>query len=171
MMLAACLGMLTWSLLEYLIHRFLGHEPKTRPNVFATEHVRHHGEGNYFAPWWKKLLAALAFTALVTPPALAVAGIARGLAYVAGLIGLYVAYEVLHRLLHVWGGVGWYGRWARRHHFAHHYCDTRFNHGVTSPLWDLVFRTYRPVKTIRVPARFASGWMREARFERVFIVA
>jgi sterol desaturase/sphingolipid hydroxylase (fatty acid hydroxylase superfamily) len=159
--LAAVLGVLTWTLLEYLIHRFLGHEPKTRPNPFATEHVRHHSEGDYFAPAWKKALAALAFLAVLLPPALWIAGAAHGGAYVAGLIGFYVTYEVLHRREHTHAGFTAYGRWARRHHFAHHYADTRFNHGVTTPLWDIVFGTWRPVETVRVPSRFLMPWLKD----------
>ena len=159
--LALALGVLTWSLLEYFIHRFLGHEPKLRPNPFATEHVRHHSEGDYFAPTWKKLLAAAAFTALLSWPATRLLGVEVGLAYLAGLMGFYATYEVLHRREHTHAGWGAYGRWARRHHFAHHYSDARFNHGVTSPLWDLVFRTYRPVSTIRVPKRFVMPWLKD----------
>ncbi len=68
---------------------------------------------------------------------------------------------VLHRREHTHAGFGWYGRWSRRHHFAHHYSDARFNHGVTTPLWDLVFRTYRPVHTIRVPAKFVMPWLKD----------
>jgi len=160
-LLAALLGVLTWTLLEYVIHRFLGHEPKLRPNPFATEHVRHHSEGDYFAPTWKKLLVAVFFTALLAWPAMAVAGVGPGLGYLAGLMGFYGVYEVLHRREHTHAGVTAYGRWARRHHFAHHYSDARFNHGVTTPLWDLVFRTYRPVKTVRVPAKFVMPWLKD----------
>ena len=78
MIIAALLGVLTWSLMEYLIHRFLGHEVKTRPNPFATEHVRHHSEGNYFAHWWKKVLAATAFFAVVAPLAVWLVGAGPG---------------------------------------------------------------------------------------------
>jgi len=159
--LALFLGALTWSLLEYFIHRFLGHEPKLRPNPFATEHVRHHSEGDYFAPTWKKLLAAAAFTAVLSFPATWLLGVEVGLAYLGGLMGFYATYEVLHRREHTHAARGAYGRWARRHHFAHHYSDARFNHGVTSPLWDLVFRTWRPVSTIRVPRKFVMPWLKD----------
>lgn len=154
-------GALTWSLLEYLIHRFLGHQPRLRPNPFATEHIRHHSEGDYFAPSWKKLLAAAIFTAAISWPVTALLGWSNGLAYLGGLMGFYAAYEVLHRREHTVAGFGAYGRWARAHHFAHHYSDTRFNHGVTSPLWDLVFRTYLPVQTIRVPRKFVMPWLKD----------
>ncbi len=156
---AALLGALTWSLLEYLIHRFLGHLPQLRPNPFATEHVRHHSEGDYFAPTWKKVSVAVVLTALLAVPATRLAGVGPGLAFLAGLMGLYAMYEILHRRAHTHAGRGTYGRWVRLHHFAHHYSDARFNHGVTSPLWDVVFRTRRPVKTIRVPPKFVMPWL------------
>lgn len=159
LLFAALLGVLTWTLLEYLIHRFLGHEPRTRPNPFASEHVLHHSAGDYFAPGWKKVLAALAVTALLAWPVTRLAGEGPGLAYLAGLMGFYAVYEVIHRRAHTHAGFGPYGRWVRLHHFAHHYTDARMNHGVTSPLWDLVFGTYRPVTQVRVPRKFAMAWL------------
>ena len=161
---AILLGALTWSFLEYCIHRWLGHDRRFRPNLFAKEHTRHHIEGHYFAPWWKKASAATVVAALSAGPAfLAGAWLAGswtvGGGYVVGFVGFYLTYEVLHRREHVSEGVGPYGRWARRHHFAHHFVDARFNHGVTSPLWDLVFGTYRPVDHIAVPRRLAMRWL------------
>lgn len=160
-LLALCAGVLTWSLLEYLIHRFLGHLPRLRPNPFATEHVRHHSEGDYFAPTWKKVLAAALLSGALLWPLTQALGVTLGLAYLAGLMGFYATYEVLHRREHTCAGFGAYGRWARGHHFAHHYSDARYNHGVTSPLWDVVFRTYRPVQTIRVPRKFVMPWLKD----------
>jgi sterol desaturase/sphingolipid hydroxylase (fatty acid hydroxylase superfamily) len=160
-LLALFLGALTWSFLEDLIHRFLGHVPALRPNPFASEHIRHHSEGDYFAPTWKKMLAAAIFTALLIVPVTMLVGTGLGLAYLAGLMGFYATYEVLHRREHTHAGVNAYGRWARKHHFAHHYSDARSNHGVTSPLWDLVFGTYRPVQTVRVPKKFVMPWLKD----------
>jgi 4-hydroxysphinganine ceramide fatty acyl 2-hydroxylase len=152
------LGALTWTLLEYCIHRWLGHDRRLMPNPFAAEHVRHHSS-NYFAPTWKKLLAALCVFALVAPVAILTAGVVPGVAYALGLVGFYGVYEVLHRLEHVYEGFGPYGRWARRHHFYHHFTDPRMNHGVTSPLWDFVFRTYRTPGVIRVPEKLKLEWL------------
>ncbi len=157
--LALLLGITTWSLLEYLLHRFLGHDARTRPNGFADEHIRHHSQGDYFAPAWKKLTVTVVVTALVAPPAVYLVGQAIGLAYTAGLVGFYVFYEVLHRLEHVHAGLGRYGRWARRHHFWHHFGDPSKNHGVTSPIWDLVFGTYQAPGLILVPERLRMAWL------------
>ncbi len=159
--LAASLGALTWTLLEYAIHRWLGHDARLRPNPFATEHVRHHSQGDYFAPTYKKAAATVAALLVVAPPAILLAGRGLGGAYAAGLVGFYVAYEVLHRLEHAWAGVGPYGRWARRHHFWHHFGDPSKNHGVTSPIWDLVFGTYETPSKIVVPEKLRMRWLED----------
>lgn len=159
MIVAAACGVASWTLVEYLLHRWMGHDRRFRGNPFGVEHVRHHSEGDYFAPTWKKGLAAAAFTAVVIGPALAIAGRADGLAYVAGLVGFYGVYEWLHRREHTHAGIGPYGRWARRHHFHHHFVDPRVNHGVTSPIWDLVFGTYEKPGVIRVPVKLRMAWL------------
>jgi sterol desaturase/sphingolipid hydroxylase (fatty acid hydroxylase superfamily) len=163
--LAAAAGALCWTFLEYVIHRWMGHDRRFRRTPFGLEHVRHHAEGSYFAPTWKKVLAAAAAMALVSGPALAVAGFAGGMAFVAGLIASYGAYEVLHRREHTHAGFGPYGRWARRHHFHHHFMDPRTNHGVTTPLWDVVFGTYRRPTVIKVPPRLGMPWLLDERGE------
>jgi len=156
---AALLGAFLWSFLEYVIHRWLGHDARTRPNPFAAEHVRHHGEGNYFAPSWKKALAAVAVIVLFSGPAVWLAGVSAGLAYVVAFAGAYLGYEVMHRREHTHPGLGAFGRFARRHHFYHHFTNPAFNHGVTSPLWDWVFGTLRSPGTIRVPPKLAMRWL------------
>lgn len=161
MLVAVLLGVLSWSLLEYTIHRFAGHGRHARKNPFGVEHTAHHSRGDYFAPWWKKALSAGLFMAVVAPLAVALAGLGPGLAYAGGLVGFYLAYEALHRLLHVWRGVGPYARWARRHHFHHHFHDPATNHGVTSPLWDIVFGTWRRPEKVVVPPKLAMRWLRD----------
>lgn len=157
---AIVFGVFTWSFLEYVIHRWLGHDRRFRNNPFGIEHIRHHAEGNYFAPTYKKLAAAALAAVIASVPAMLVAGPVVGAAYVLGLMGFYGTYEVLHRREHTHPGVGAYGRWARRHHFTHHFVDARWNHGVTSPLWDVVFRTYRkPDAVITVPRKLAMPWL------------
>lgn len=158
--LAFALGVLTWSFLEYTIHRWLGHDRRlVWRTPFGVEHTAHHSRGNYFAAWYKKALAALLAIALVAPLAILVGGTGPGVAYTAGFVGFYLVYELVHRLLHVWQGVGPYARWARRHHFFHHFHDPRLNHGVTSPIWDLVFGTYRRPERIAVPKKLAMRWL------------
>lgn len=160
--LAATLGALTWSFFEYVIHRFIGHgSPIWRKFAFRKEHTAHHSKGNYFASTWKKLLLAAGVFGSCWPLATFVAGDVAGTAYTVGFVAFYGIYEVFHRLLHVWEGVGPYARFARRHHFFHHFHDPQKNHGVTSPLWDWVFGTYASPGKIEVPPRLAMVWLIE----------
>lgn len=156
---ALLLGALVWTFLEYVIHRWLGHDARTRPNPFAAEHVRHHSEGNYFAPSWKKAVAAVVFALVLIAPSVALAGVVAGPCFVAGLITMYVAYEVVHRRAHTHPGRGPYAKFLRRHHFYHHFVNPRFNHGVTTPLWDWAFGTLRAPGLIRVPPKLAMPWL------------
>lgn len=155
---AAAGGALAWTFLEYVIHRWLGHDGRFRGNPFGVEHVRHHAEGNYFAPTAKKLMVAAVVAVVLGLPA-ALLGGEVGVAGLAGLLVAYGGYEVFHRREHTHPGIGRYGRWARAHHFHHHFVDPRTNHGVTTPLWDLVFGTYRPAALIPVPRRLAMPWL------------
>lgn len=157
--LAFLLGAVGWSLSEYWIHRELGHNPKRLKNPFGTEHIAHHGKGNYFASSWKKGGAAMGGAALLIGPSVLVVGPVYGTSFVLGFVGFYLYYELLHRLEHVIEGVGPYGRWARRHHFWHHFHNPRANHGVTSPVWDHVFGTYEEPGIVRVPEKMAMSWL------------
>ena len=63
---------------------------------------------------------------------------------------------------HTHPGFGAYGRWARRHHFYHHFINAKMNHGVTTPIWDLVFGTYRKADVvIEVPSKLAMPWLKD----------
>ena len=153
-------GALTWTLLEYVIHRWLGHDRRFLRNVFGVEHTLHHARGHYFAPSWKKALAAGVVLVAAGGPAVALAGWEVGGGWAVGLVGFYLVYEVIHRLNHTHAGWGPYGRWARRHHFYHHFHDPAVNHGVTSPLWDIAFGTRVAVEgPVRVPERLAMPWL------------
>ena len=159
-LVAAGSGALSWTLLEYVIHRWLGHDRRFRRTPFGLEHVRHHAQGDYFSPPWKKVAITAAIAALLAGPAILIAGAVAGPAYLGGLLVLYVFYEALHRRLHTRAGIGPHGRWARHHHFRHHFADPHRNFGVTSPLWDLVFRTYhRGPEVVSVPRRLCSSWL------------
>jgi len=154
----ALLGVSTWWGLEYVLHRFVGHMPRGR-TLFSREHRRHHAEGDYFAPTWRKALG-------VTPPLLAAFGLlslgigwALSATYCLGLLAMYVSYEVFHRRLHTHPPRNRYGRWARRHHFHHHFMNPKANHGVTTHFGDIVMGTLDAAVQIAVPERLAMSWL------------
>lgn len=160
--IAVLAGVGTWSFLEYVIHRWMGHEralAKRWFNFFGGEHTRHHSEGDYFAPPWKKALSAVVLVPLITAAASGLVGTPLAMAYALGFVGFYLTYEWLHLRLHTHEALTPYGRWARKHHFAHHFHDPSRNHGVTSPIWDWAFGTLDTVDVVRVPEKLQMRWL------------
>jgi len=160
LVIALLAGAFAWTFVEYLLHRFVFHG--TRWGVGASEHRLHHARVEHFAPWWQKGLAAAAAASGLLPLSWLVAGTLPGLCFTVGFIGAYGLYEVLHRRAHTHGPGGPYGRWLRRHHFAHHFTDPGCNHGVTTPLWDGVFGTALPPIRVSVPPQLAMRWLLDA---------
>jgi sterol desaturase/sphingolipid hydroxylase (fatty acid hydroxylase superfamily) len=158
---AVLLGAAGWTLLEYVLHRFVFHARSAR-GPGAMEHRRHHAQVNYFAPAWQKALAALVTTAILLPLLSWLAGFALGSAGTLGFIGMYLLYEILHRRVHTRPPHNRYGRWRRKNHFAHHFVNPRLAQGVTTPVWDLVFGTRLVVDRVRVPRRLAMPWLVDA---------
>jgi dihydroceramide fatty acyl 2-hydroxylase len=72
------------------------------------------------------------------------AGPAIGSAITAGVMAGYLFYCTIHVSMHHGraAGFGRYGRMMLALHQAHHR-GGKGNFGVTSPLWDFAFRTYR----------------------------
>ena len=160
-LLGLTVGAAGWTLLEYVLHRFVFHGASAR-GLGAREHRQHHARPDYFAPWWQKALAAVAVTAVVLPTSSAVVGAHGALSSTLGFIAMYLLYEVLHRRAHTHPPRGPYGRWLRRDHFAHHFADPRLAYGVTSPVWDYVFGTRLDIARVRVPRRLAMRWLLDA---------
>ena len=58
-----------------------------------------------------------------------------------GFIAGYLAYDYTHYHVHHHAPKTAFGRRLREQHMRHHFQDHRFGYGVSSPLWDVVFRT------------------------------
>jgi sterol desaturase/sphingolipid hydroxylase (fatty acid hydroxylase superfamily) len=160
MFIAFFSGCFTWSLTEYIFHRFAGHR-RTGLN-FSEDHLQHHRDPTSFVGWSYKATRALKAYGLLALLVTPFAGLLIGLLYALGFVVAYGYYEWLHIAIHAHGPRNRYGRWARRHHFYHHFGDMRMNHGVTSPVWDMVFGTYVPAAVVKIPRKKADSWLKTA---------
>ena len=141
------LGILGWTLLEYLLHRFVFHfvpNPKSELQTDAMWLI--HGVHHDY-PWdGDRLVMPPVATALVLLalwfPLKALFGVHAHYAFVAGLVFGYVAYDLTHYWLHHSVPKSAPGKWLRRYHLVHHFSTPDVRYGITTPLWDLVFRTY-----------------------------
>jgi dihydroceramide fatty acyl 2-hydroxylase len=144
LLLLTLAGVLIWTLTEYWLHRLVFHwEPD---NAFGRRmhfiiHGIHHDHPNdklrlVMPPAVAIPLAILfflAFTAIFgTPHAYPIFG---------GFIAGYLYYDYTHYYVHHFVPRSDLGKRLREQHMRHHFQDHRYGYGVSSPLWDVVFRT------------------------------
>lgn len=154
-------GFLLWGLAEYVLHRFAMHHLHGR-GIMSREHLEHH----VHATWSFSTTHLLSWAGMLLvgfvgwfPLGWAVIGSWFGLATAVGWTVGYFFYEYQHAVAHLRPPQGRYGTWVRRHHFHHHFGHPMANHGVTSPVWDVVFRTRQRPDRVRVPRRLALPWL------------
>jgi dihydroceramide fatty acyl 2-hydroxylase len=137
-------GLGIWTLTEYWLHRLVFHwEPD---NDFGRRmhfiiHGIHHDHPNdkmrlVMPPAVSIPLAALFFGGFTL-----IFGTPAAYPIFAGLIAGYLVYDYTHYYLHHFVPKSDLGKRLREQHMRHHFQDHRFGFGVSSPLWDVVFRT------------------------------
>jgi len=139
------LGILLWTLIEYLIHRYIFHyEPKTRwgKQLHFVVHGVHHDYPNdarrlVMPPVISIPLAFLFFGLFLL--------VFRSLApaVFAGLVFGYLCYDMLHYATHHLAMKSGVWLWLKQYHLRHHFKDDHVGYGISSPLWDYIFRTTR----------------------------
>ena len=136
-------GLLAWSLLEYVAHRGTFHrEPHTEHQLAIAYLV--HGVHHAFPDDSRRWMMPVAVTGPIAVVVFGVAHLALGeqaFAACAGFFHGYLTYDLLHYFIHRGRMPGRVGRFLRQYHLAHHYTKPDRHFGVSSPLWDLVFRT------------------------------
>ena len=146
-------GALYWSLLEYLIHRFVLHWEPTVPWQQAirrriNNHSTHHKKPDRREVYANPHLVGAVLIGSTMPVIMVAIGfpLPVALAATSGAFLGYVGTEYLHAALHVLPMKGSaYARWLNRFHSIHHYRDDRYNHAVLNPMWDYVFGSaWRP---------------------------
>ncbi len=137
-------GLFFWTLVEYVMHRYVFHyDASSRFGKYLVFlfHGIHHDDPQ--DP-----------TRLVMPPVVSIAlGTAfffgfkalmggRGEAFFAGFIAGYLVYDFMHFSIHHFKPMTQWGRSIKENHMKHHFIAHGAKWGVSSPLWDHVFRTF-----------------------------
>lgn len=141
-----CVGVPVWTLMEYMLHRFLFHlDPKQSP-ILITLHFFLHGQ-HHKVPFDQNRLvfppigaAFLAFV-LSVPFTQTLPG-GYGLALFAGGLLGYVIYDLTHYYLH--HGTperGSYLHSLKYYHVLHHFDDHSTGYGISTKFWDYPFST------------------------------
>jgi dihydroceramide fatty acyl 2-hydroxylase len=137
-------GLAFWSLAEYLLHRFVFHfQPNTRWG--RRLHFIIHGVHHDYPHDPMRLVMP---PSVSVPLALLVFGLFRlvlgpvwSLPFFAGFLVGYLIYDLTHYHIHHHRSDDKLSLAVRRYHYRHHFQQADRGFGVTSPLWDKVFRT------------------------------
>jgi sterol desaturase/sphingolipid hydroxylase (fatty acid hydroxylase superfamily) len=137
--LSCCLlGVLVWTLVEYLLHRFVFHE---LPGIVEL-HDMHHARPNAYiaSPVW---VGFLAWSTIAFLPLWLFGDFEIAAGTTSGLMVGYVVYLVVHDAVHRWPlkQNSWLRKARRRHLLHHREADRPGNYGVSTGFWDVVFRT------------------------------
>jgi sterol desaturase/sphingolipid hydroxylase (fatty acid hydroxylase superfamily) len=153
------LGFLAWTLLEYVLHRFMFHIAPEPTFESKLKQFMVHGYHHEFPNDRMRLVAPLILSG---PIAVVTAGLYYFLAgphhwlmAFAGTVTGYVAYDWIHYYTHHFRPTTRLGKFLRRYHMEHHYKDSESHFGISTPIWDWVFGTARGRGEGTEPAREA----------------
>ena len=147
--LLIALGVLSWMLIEYALHRFVFHY--SARSVFGKKllyaaHLSHHEDPRATSPLFSKLVVSLPIATVYFLLAWLATGSAHAAAYLfAGLGAGYFCYEWLHFQAHHRRPRLRLFKYLRTYHLLHHHDTPELRFGVSSPLFDMLLGTFRPV--------------------------
>lgn len=140
-------GALAWSLMEYVLHRFIFHfvteNPKLQRIVYKLHGIHHEyprDRERLFMPPIPSLVVAGFFFSLQY----LIVGW-NVLAFFPGFLAGYLLYGSMHYAIHAFTPPSFLKALWRNHHL-HHYKYPEKGFGVSSVLWDHIFRTVPPKK-------------------------
>src|SRR6266446_1013325 len=156
------LGVVFWTLLEYLVHRhvlhgrfpdgpgFLRHRMHTFFDTMHGDHHRRPWDGLYINGY----LDAIPFAVLFAVTSFLLAPYYKAPIFVAALLQSYVIEEWVHYSVHFHTFKPRYFRYIRRHHWYHHSRGAiGAPFGLTSCLWDRLMGTRIPPRPWRRVSR------------------
>jgi len=138
------LGLFVWTFTEYILHRFVFHylpKPKWGQRLHFIFHGVHHDYPSdalrLVMPPSASIPLAAAFYYLFK----AMLPADYIYAFFPGFIVGYLFYDISHYAIHHFNFKGAFWKKIKQHHMLHHYQDPTKGYGVSSPLWDKIFRS------------------------------
>ncbi|HEX5127956.1 MAG TPA: sterol desaturase family protein [Rhodocyclaceae bacterium] len=129
-------GLIGWSLVEYLLHRFILHGLQP----FSRWHAEHHDRPRAYIVTPTFFSAAM-IAAFIYLPAFGMFGLWCSAALTLGMVTGYLGFTWIHHALHHWRADSTWLKNRKRLHAIHHQNAKSGHYGVTTSFWDVVFRT------------------------------
>lgn len=144
-------GLFVWTIAEYVLHRWVFHWTNDTPRgrrIHFLLHGVHHDFPNDKDRLVMPLLTSVPFALIFYSLFYLLFGRSSAEPLFAGFTMGYLCYDGTHYAVHHFKQKTRIGKWVKRHHMLHHHADHDGGFGVSSPLWDLVFRTMPSVKKL-----------------------
>jgi len=149
LILGFLLGLFLWTLTEYLLHRFVFHYPPhgaMQERIVFLFHGIHHAQPQCKTRLVMPPVVSIPLALILYGLLVLVVGEILGLygwvdILMAGLLTGYLIYDLTHYATHHFPMRKGVLKFLKRYHMQHHYRTPDQRFGVSSPLWDWVFRT------------------------------
>jgi sterol desaturase/sphingolipid hydroxylase (fatty acid hydroxylase superfamily) len=137
-------GIAFWTLFEYLMHKHVFHFLPKGPFQNRLQFIMH-GVHHQYPNDKDRLVMPVTVSIPISALLLWLFHFSLGdfaWGFFGGFICGYIAYDMIHYSVHHWINMkSPLMRRIRRHHMAHHFRDTNRGFGVSTPIWDKVFRS------------------------------
>ena len=137
-------GLATWTLTEYLLHRFIFHFP-AKSEFGKRIHFIFHGVHHDYPSDSKRLVMPPSVSLPLAILFFFIFRITLGefmmLPFFSGFILGYLFYDITHYAIHHFNMHSKFWLAIKNHHMLHHYHDEFNGYGVSTPFWDVIFRT------------------------------
>ena len=144
------LGIAVWTLTEYVLHRFVFHY-QLKGSIGERIHFVFHGVHHDYPNDSRRLVMPpsisiplalgffLLFRAMLGPVTVG--------PFFVGFLSGYLVYDLSHYAIHHFNFKARVWQAMKQHHMRHHFQDPKHGFGVSSVLWDHLFRTTFPRKS------------------------
>jgi sterol desaturase/sphingolipid hydroxylase (fatty acid hydroxylase superfamily) len=141
-------GMFSWTLFEYIMHRWVFHmiaESERAQRIIYVMHGNHHHyprdkERLFMPPVPSIILASAIFVLLYLAMG------QNAFAFFPGFLLGYLMYGTMHFAIHAWNPPFKWMKPLWRNHHLHHYKDEHKGFGVSTTVWDRIFGTMFDLK-------------------------
>jgi len=153
-------GVLGWTLVEYILHRWVFHLAPLGPPLLKEIQYVMHGYHHDFPDDPGRLVAPPALSWPIATVLVLLYSLAFGAWWTtlfAGTVAGYLAYDWMHYYTHHAKPKTKVGKFLRRFHYEHHFGMANSQFGLSSPLWDLLLGTFWTTKAVggaRAPAAY-----------------
>lgn len=145
-------GILGWTLVEYILHRWVFHlAPLKNPFLREIQYVMH-GYHHEFPDDPGRLVAPPALSWPIASVLVVLYFLTMGPFWTAafgGTVTGYLAYDWMHYYSHHSKPKTAIGRFIRRYHAEHHYRTANSQFGLSSPLWDVLLGTFSTTRALK----------------------